>query len=337
MSKKTKNQPGSLLEPLENFRPAKGVLIRSGARRGATVYGIPEYAVRIGEDFGDFMNAGLERAMATPEVQRATQGRTPAEIQRIRGAIFSRLYKEIEPTLHALMLHASLREDHGRFIDDFLDATLGRRRIEELGREVVLEKAWEALEPKSGEVAPALRPSVRNPVHYLQSIVGREGLRHHILSGKSKRMKANPDYREHTLGTKDRVELEVDHHAAERLEKGKPWRRRRRVGFDEANLKNTPVEDLEPAESWVNHEVVGEAEASLKHDPVVFGELESKELLETLMQFYESEASAEDRELLEALFEHGTPAEALRAIGDEGKMSRWQALQRKLERRDPRN
>ena len=97
------------------------------------------------------------------------------------------------------------------------------------------------------------------------------------------------------------------------------------------------MEDLEPAESWVNHEVVGEAEASLKHDPVVFGELESKELLETLMQFYESEASAEDRELLEALFEHGTPAGALRAIGDEGKMSRWQALQRKLERRDPRN
>jgi len=73
-----------------------------------------------------------------------------------------------------------------------------------------------------------------------------------------------------------------------------------------------------------------------KRDPALYGNQESKELFETLMEFYESEADAKEKELLEALFEYGTPGEALEAIGDEENWSRWQSLQRKLKRRDPR-
>ena len=309
----------------KKIRPAKGVVIRSGAHRGQTVYGIPDYTVRLAEHYGGLITSYLKREAATAAMREATQGRAPAEVEAIREALFWRVFKEIEPRLHVDLLSASFSGDDNKGIDEWLEATLGRGLIKRLSREVAQEKAWEALSPRRRRCAREhqkgnprlpqrdllLRPKVRNPKAVLRREVRTEGSRHRVRFGKTWIQNSGSTQREHSLGTEDQSEFEVHHRAAARLEKATwPWRRGKRVEFSEADLKEAPV---------------------------VFDELESKELLETLIEFYNSEASTAERELLEALFEHGTPEEALRAIGDEGKYSRWQAIQRKLKRRDPRN
>ena len=118
MSKKAKKEPALRSESGETFRPAKGVVIRSGAHRGRTVYGIPEYTVRLLERYGDLISSYLKREMATPEMREATQDRSPAEIEAIRTALFWWVFKQIEPRLHVEALDASIYADHCKGIKE---------------------------------------------------------------------------------------------------------------------------------------------------------------------------------------------------------------------------
>ena len=55
--------------------------------------------------------------------------------------------------------------------------------------------------------------------------------------------------------------------------------------------------------------------------------------LELIAEFLQVEATAEERDLIEALGESDRPADALRSVGDEGNWSRFQSLQKKICRR----
>ena len=138
------------------------------------------------------------------------------------------------------------------------------------------------------------------------------------------------------MGAEDRDRLEIDRRAAKRISRQTKWNRRKRVEGVTPGAEPEAVDDLADLAEHIEPDALSEStalSASAGH-PVLDLPNENDARMATLDAFIASEASEPELELIESLREHdGEPATALRAIGDPGNWSRFQSLQRKLQRR----
>ena len=138
------------------------------------------------------------------------------------------------------------------------------------------------------------------------------------------------------LGAKDRDRLEIDRRAAQRVSRQEKWNRRTRVEGVTLGAEPEAVDDLADLAEHIEPDALSEytaLSASSGHSVLDLPD-EDDAGMATLDAFIASEASEPELELIEALREHdGEPATALRAIGDPDNWSRFQSLQRKLQRR----
>ena len=117
------------------------------------------------------------------------------------------------------------------------------------------------------------------------------------------------------FGTADRELIPLTKRAAQRLERGGGWDAEQCVRLD---AESSPAALSELA-----------TESTERQSD------EQLRLLEFVEAFRFGDATTAEQELLEAIRKNDTPAEALRAVGDEDNWPRLQSLQRKIKRRLP--